>query len=72
VARVAGQRPRRQLLVSLTCYEAEAAVYILRAFGDNKTADSLLASHAASDDPDDDHYQQPAEKTDKAIEELIA
>ena len=42
----------------LTCAEANAAADLYRALGDEDTAASLLAAHAAYDEDGDEHYRE--------------
>jgi hypothetical protein len=40
-----------------TCRELDALVALIRAVGDDETADDILAAHAADDEPGDAHYE---------------
>ncbi|MEU9871084.1 hypothetical protein AB0C87_24855 [Actinomadura sp. NPDC048021] len=41
----------------MTCTEAEALADVFRAGGQDRTAEMILANHAAHDEPDDLHFQ---------------
>lgn len=40
----------------LTCGETEAVARLLKAFGASELADQVVAAHAASDGPEDEHW----------------
>ncbi len=42
---------------TLTCREAEAMADLFRAFGRPEVAESLMESHAETDEYGDDHYE---------------
>lgn len=44
----------------LTCNEVEAVALVFRLAGDDAAASRIIEMHAAGDEPEDDHYKEPA------------